>query len=745
MASRTASNGSMPPSPSFKTPRKRADTLRNPPPKPIKLPKPPPGLLRASAAIANFVNSINLDDPRLTGELRVANQYAVELLGKLSSTDLSALTSLPNTRSGRNRAPNAPSSLDIRKFHEMRQEFESKLRIRVNDTRTTPPPGTVSRTVSPQSPATIIYNPLEIVQNEENPVEAMEWVTDEEQPTKAPKQPRTPLKRKSPAVQRTSHAKILRTLTKISSAMTSAASRVASGTDWVLGIENLTSIRTANDFSPEPRSLQPYVTEIEDEQRNSTPTTHQILHPQLTLHTTTPPTPSPISPIHTEFPCTFPDYTPTTIRTTTTDNSPWSSTIDIEDMSPEDLKRLIESALEPLVTKNTQMEATLINLTEKTTAITEEQMSARKSELQAKAANIERELKAIEDKTWTAPFTLPETMLSALTVRRRSRSPSRRHAKFDGYSLPKFVKGDDLEQWIAEMQLEIGTHGEEFVCPQIWKYCFPQDTVVRLWWSMLPADLIGYMTTGKDCWEKFKTKMRQKWNVPVAIQQIEAAARVKQPHESYQEYYFAKLRLLTSAFPEESAPTLITRIRLGLNNAEADKFIKERRDIVAFGDECQDFDEHVMIYPTDGRPKISDSRLRIPSQSNSSYIKSGKASASSSRNIEKPSERLQIVGNEIGAPKQDRRRIDRRLATLEDRRNPAGQLVRSFVRSDGTVRFIEHACDVCEKNGKKDQMHFRFKCPANNRNATKTYVATPVSDDETDDSDDDQGNESGSQ
>ena len=40
-----------------------------------------------------------------------------------------------------------------------------------------------------------------------------------------------------------------------------------------------------------------------------------------------------------------------------------------------------------------------------------------------------------------------------------------------------------------------------------------------------------------------------------------------------------------------------------------------------------------------------------------------------------------------------------------------GKKARSFQRQDGTIKFIERACELCERTNKKDQWHFSFECP----------------------------------
>ena len=91
-------------------------------------------------------------------------------------------------------------------------------------------------------------------------------------------------------------------------------------------------------------------------------------------------------------------------------------------------------------------------------------------------------------------------------------------------------------------------------------------------------------------------KMREVWSKPMAVAQREAEDRPKLAGESYYQFYFMKLKLLTSAFPESLAATHISRI-CSKFDADADKFIRERFNIAAFGEECREYDEYLKFHP----------------------------------------------------------------------------------------------------------------------------------------------------
>ena len=80
-----------------------------------------------------------------------------------------------------------------------------------------------------------------------------------------------------------------------------------------------------------------------------------------------------------------------------------------------------------------------------------------------------------------------------------------------------------------------------------------------------------------------------------------------------------------------------------------------------------------------------------------------------------------------------KRRADARLRTMAERIDPTtNKKTRSFQRRDGTVKFIERPCELCEKMGHKEKWYFSFECPARER-ITSLIVETIGSDTESED------------
>ena len=166
-----------------------------------------------------------------------------------------------------------------------------------------------------------------------------------------------------------------------------------------------------------------------------------------------------------------------------------------------------------------------------------------------------------------------------------------------------------------------------------------------------------------------------------------------------------KLKLLTSAFPESLTATHISRI-LSKFDADADKFIREHFNIAAFSEECREYDEHLKFHPvhrnrqrfvyltmagpnpasTQGPSTGPYTKLQTPPAANTANLASG------------PVQRKQISW-----PAQFERKADNRIKTVMDRMDlTTGRKTRSFQRQDGTVKFIERACELCEKMEIKD-------------------------------------------
>ncbi|KAF8429488.1 hypothetical protein BGX38DRAFT_1146949 [Terfezia claveryi] len=398
-------------------------------------------------------------------------------------------------------------------------------------------------------------------------------------------------------------------------------------------------------------------------------------------------------------------------------------------MSQEDFKKILEEMLRPLHQKIDVVAATADNT--KTA-----NMNARKKEIEAKKKLYDEELKAIDDGTWTTPFETPPANREMVVRNQDLDKEWRKTPRFDPNTMPKFKHDDDLELWLMEMEQIIDTHGETLICPQIAFNCFPQKDPVRIWYSMLGGRNHANMTKEAGCWFNFQVKMREAWSKSISVTQREAEDRHKLPEETFLIYYFQKLRMLAMAFPESKEATHIARIRAKFNDAQADRYIREQESLSRFASEIRLYDDHLKLHP----PKKPTYPSRPPYQTSSSTPYSKYQSNPGPVPLQPmPKARLLLpVTTQEGAKARDRtveytKRNEVRMKTIADRLNPAtNKRTRSFLRSDGTVKFIERPCEFCEKLGKRDQWHFGFECGT--RAAVHTvWIETLESDSDSDD------------
>ena len=230
----------------------------------------------------------------------------------------------------------------------------------------------------------------------------------------------------------------------------------------------------------------------------------------------------------------------------------------------------------------------------------------------------------------------------------------------------------------------------------------------------------AFMTKDEGCWLYCIQKMREVWSKPLAVAQREAEDRAKLPNETFHQFFFSKLKLLTSAFPEFYSMTHISRIRAKFNDMQADRYIRERQSIAAFGEECREYDEHLKMYPVGGnsgglgrRPQFAYPSLHqtTPSPHQTSPTSAGGSPVGMTGGTNMPAQsEKRLVGWRDPSPasRSDRvdaykRRIDTHAKTVEERLNSTtNKKVRSFLHNDGTMKYIERLCEFCNISKKFD-------------------------------------------
>lgn len=278
------------------------------------------------------------------------------------------------------------------------------------------------------------------------------------------------------------------------------------------------------------------------------------------------------------------------------------------------------------------------------------------------------------------------------------------------------------------------THGKQLVCPTIPWNCFVKDNPVKLWYAMLGPRNHAIITKEVGCWFNFQMKMREVRAKPISVTQREAEDRAKEANKTFLVYYFHKLRLLATAFPESLEATHISRIRAKFNDAQADRYIQEQESLRLFAAEIRQYNDHLKLHPptTAGSAAPSSRGYRQfpyplgsqPTAEATLTTSATKAIApSKTSNTAYPSKPRLALPSTVQDNTQDsaknndyKKQNNIRIKTIQDRVNPGNNKpTRSFLRSDGNPKFIERPCEFCEKLGKKEQWHFGFVCSARNQ------------------------------
>ncbi|KAI5781708.1 hypothetical protein DFH27DRAFT_529204 [Peziza echinospora] len=279
--------------------------------------------------------------------------------------------------------------------------------------------------------------------------------------------------------------------------------------------------------------------------------------------------------------------------------------------------------------------------------------------------------------------------------------------RFDPAHLPKFKEGDDVDSWLAELTIDVNQFSERILCPMIYEHCFHSGSSIREWYLMLPKAVVQLMTEGDGCFKRFSAHMRERWDRPLSMRQRFADKRKKRPEESFQTYFYANLKLLSSTYPESEDVTHLSRIRSGLNDPEASLYIRERNSILQFVDECRKYYEHLNSNPRR-------SRFAFPLQNSAFAYKSPPTipvyqspTTALPASAQRTTQACPGMGNA-----SESQRTDPQLASLSDRLNATLQKIeRSFLCKDSSTVFLDRPCQIGKKMGNKNEMHFSFECP----------------------------------
>jgi len=227
---------------------------------------------------------------------------------------------------------------------------------------------------------------------------------------------------------------------------------------------------------------------------------------------------------------------------------------------------------------------------------------------------------------------------------------------------------------------------------------------------------------------RFKEAFRDHWALPMGLAVKEANLRTKRAEETFLEFFYAKLALLRSAYPQNPAEAHIEMIKSCLDDPHAAGWARESRNLSIFEAELRDYDNHLRRYPgLLARTKPSPGHMlgyTAKGTGSSGLSAMGGRAAMSSIRVKRSPEEITALNKE-------------RAASLAVRTNDKGEKVMSFKREDGTLVFLRDPCSICKREGKPNQMHFSFMCPLNKlgggkRERAAVNVAAGLGDDKSD-------------
>jgi len=170
------------------------------------------------------------------------------------------------------------------------------------------------------------------------------------------------------------------------------------------------------------------------------------------------------------------------IETILEEDEPVEEPIEIEqesDMPPLDenllklmLKGLLNNALGPIKSEIEQLKLKGLSSGERSM---KERAVKRKRALERLKTIADKEIRLIDDKSWSEPLLNPPPEV-------RIEMPARTDARpwFDPSVLPKYNHYEtNLDAWLASLKSDVRLYGEELVCVAIPRYCFRDGSMVR--------------------------------------------------------------------------------------------------------------------------------------------------------------------------------------------------------------------------------------------------------------------------
>ncbi|KAA8902701.1 hypothetical protein FN846DRAFT_891382 [Sphaerosporella brunnea] len=355
--------------------------------------------------------------------------------------------------------------------------------------------------------------------------------------------------------------------------------------------------------------------------------------------------------------------------------------------------------------------------------------ATRDDALRAELENMQAKKKRNRPGQWQGPTTsLSPTTIYVAPASTAAGGSGPAKPRFNPGDLPGIAFGDDLEEWISQIDHIVTSFGELVVCPHILHRCFAVGDPMRDWYLTKPSEVHLFVTTGDGCWGHFKTLLRARFKPDLGVMQFEADSYRKLPGDSWAAFGIRKYRLLKRAYEGSDEANIILKIK-AVMGTEVVRFCKEKSDIDTFIGELMDYDR---TSPPTARSagRIFTSEHYAPTdyqhQPRSTTRPFGQQQGNPSVGLTTPRYQKD-KGKAVDRGNQDRGNQDRsnqdRKATVQNRPHPeTGKMVRSYLNYQGKPVFIKRPCNVCEKNGVPNQMHFSFECSRGFPTLPRTYA-----------------------
>ncbi|KAA8900223.1 hypothetical protein FN846DRAFT_892211 [Sphaerosporella brunnea] len=154
-------------------------------------------------------------------------------------------------------------------------------------------------------------------------------------------------------------------------------------------------------------------------------------------------------------------------------------------------------------------------------------------------------------------------------------------------------------------------------------------------------------------------------------------------------------------------------------DTEVVRFCKEKSDLDALIGELMDYDRTSPATSRSPRRIFTSNLPSMEYQTRPTVRFLGHQSGTPDPTAPRP---YRDKGKAVDRGNQDRGSQDRK-ATIQNRPHPeTGKMVRSYLNYQGKPVFIKRSCNICEKNGASNQMHFSFECSRNAPTQSRIYA-----------------------